>query len=334
MTPSHTLRRWLTLAAVAASVCAGSAPAAAFTSLSIFGDSLSDTGNVFLATAGTQPPPGQPYAGGAFSNGPLWTDLLASSLGFAAASNPSLAGGTNYAWAGARTNGGSIPSTQVQVLNNAVGYWGGIAADPTGLYVLVAGGNDMRDARTAFPSNSATDQAGRQTAANTAASALTSTLQVMAAKGVKNVLLSSLPDLGNTPEAVSLGVVAASTDASLRFNTAMSGVVNAALGLGLNVSFLDMAGVANAIRNDALFNSGAIYGITNVLTPCAGFTGSTGVACNVSAFSDALHPSARTHLFIAAAAVAAVPEPAPLLLMAAGLVVLAAARRRRAAATR
>jgi phospholipase/lecithinase/hemolysin len=331
-TPTFT--RWLQAAAfVGATLCAQGAHAA-FTSLSIFGDSLSDTGNVFAFSAGTQPPPGQPYAGGGFSNGPLWTDLLATSLGFAAAANPSLAGGTNYAWAGARTNGGSIPSTQVQVLNTGAGFWGGVAADPTGLYVLVAGGNDMRDARTAFPTNSAADQAGRQAAANTAASALTSTLSAMAAKGVKNVLLSSLPDLGNTPEAVALGVVAASTDASSRFNVAMTGVVSAAIGLGLNVSFLDMAGVANAIRNDALFNGGAVYGITNVLTPCAGFTGSTGISCNVSAFSDALHPSARTHLFIAAAAVTAVPEPAPMAMLAAGVLVLLAVSRRRAAATR
>ena len=334
MTPSTTLRRWLTLAAVAASVCVGSAPAAAFTSLNIFGDSLSDTGNVFIFSGGTQPPAGQPYAGGGFSNGPLWTDLLAVSLALPAGGNASLLGGTNYAWAGARTNGGSIPSTQVQVLNNSAGFWGGVAADPTGLYVLVAGGNDMRDARTAFPSNSAADQASRQTAADTAAAALKSTLTVMAGKGVKNVLLSNLPDLGNTPEAAALGVVAASSDASMRFNTAMTGVVTAAIGLGLNVSFLDMAGIATAIRNDALLNGGSVYGITNALFPCAGFTGSNGAACSVSAFSDALHPSAAVHQIFAASALAAVPEPAAVLLMAVGLLVLlAVARRRTAAAT-
>jgi len=331
-TPS--LTRWLQAAAfVGATLCAQSAHAA-FTSLNIFGDSLSDTGNVFVFSGGAQPPAGQPYFGGGFSNGPLWTDLLAVSLALPAGGNASLLGGTNYAWAGARTNGGSIPSTQVQVLNNSAGFWGGVAADPTGLYVLVAGGNDMRDARTAFPTNSVADQAGRQAAATTAATALTTTLAAMAGKGVKNVLLSNLPDLGNTPEAAALGVVAASTDASARFNTAMSGVVTAALGLGLNVSFLDMAGIATAVRNDALFNAGAVYGITNVLFPCAGFTGSNGAACNISAFSDTLHPSARTHEIFATAAIAAVPEPAAVLLMAVGLLVLlAVARRRGAAAT-
>ena len=38
-----------------------------FTSQFTFGDSLSDNGNLFAFTFGTQPPP--PYVGGRFSNG-------------------------------------------------------------------------------------------------------------------------------------------------------------------------------------------------------------------------------------------------------------------------
>ena len=64
-----------------------------------FGDSLSDTGNVYLATGGTLP--GTPYFPGRFSNGPIWIDYLARSLGLPI--TPSLAGGTNFAYGGADT---------------------------------------------------------------------------------------------------------------------------------------------------------------------------------------------------------------------------------------
>lgn len=321
----------------AAIVGAVPAQAASYTSLHIFGDSLSDTGNVYLYSSGALPPAAQPYAYGGFSNGLLWTDILANGLGHPGAAAPSLIpGGTNYAWAGARTNGGSTPTTLVQTFGPGAGFWGDVAADPNGLYVLVAGGNDMRDARTAFPGQTQADADGRQAAANAAAASLSTSLQGMAAKGVKNVMLANLPDLGATPEAMAMGqgTVLASSDASARFNAAMSGVVTAAGGLGLNVTFLDLAGIATGIRNDALLNGGATYGITNVFYPCAGFQGSNGTACDISAFSDALHPSARAHEVFGAAALAAVtavPEPETALLFAFGLAGLMAWSRRRAA---
>lgn len=311
---------------------AAALPASAYTSVTIFGDSLSDTGNVFVYTGGATP--AAPYVGGGFSNGPIWTDLIAAGLGSAAGTQASLMGGSNYAWGGARTNGGSLPSILVQVGASNAGFWGNIPADPTGLYIVVGGGNDMRDARSSFSGNTAADQAGRQAAAQAAIASLQTALQMIAAKGGKNVLLSNVPDLGNTPEAQSMGaaVVAASSDASARFNALVPGLISSAQGYGLNVSFFDMAATAAAIRSDALNNGGAIYGITNVLYPCAGFPGNVGTSCAVSAFSDALHPSAVTHAIFAATVLAAVPEPASVLLMAVGLAGVLVARRRRSAA--
>ncbi|RZL29482.1 MAG: PEP-CTERM sorting domain-containing protein, partial [Rubrivivax sp.] len=90
---------------------------------------------------------------------------------------------------------------------------------------------------------------------------------------------------------------------------------------------------AAAVRTDALTNGGNVYGITNATTPCGSFTGSIGISCSVSQFSDALHPSAISHQMMAAAALAAVPEPQTYGLMALGLGVIGAvARRRRVAA--
>lgn len=325
---STPLRRLGATLLAAGSMLAGAAHAQ-YTSLTIFGDSLSDTGNVFTATGGTQPPPSQPYAGGGVSNGPLWTDLLATSLGQPAAGQPSLLGGTNYAWAAARTVGGTVPSIDVQVTTTGAGFWGGVPVDPTGLYVLVAGGNDMRDARSSFPTDSPEDQASRQAAAAAAAANLRDVLSKLATRGVRNVLLGNLPNLGYTPEAAGLNLVAASADASTRFNAEFPSLLDAGRSFGLNMMFVDFAGLGTAVRNDALFNNGATYGLTNALFPCAGFTGSNGASCSVSMFSDALHPSAATHALMAQAALAAVPEPATWLSLALGLALLPVLARRR-----
>ena len=74
-----------------------------------FGDSLTDTGNVSLATLGMVPAP--PYADRSFSNGPVWAQDLAQSLGLPAL-KPSLAGGTDFAYGGAETG-----QTPVHTLN-------------------------------------------------------------------------------------------------------------------------------------------------------------------------------------------------------------------------
>jgi outer membrane lipase/esterase len=315
---------------LAASVLAGSvagASAATFTGITIFGDSLSDTGNILAATGGTLPT--APYFAGRFSDGAVWTDYLAGGLGFAATA--SLMGGQNYAFGGARTGTGANPPG---LLAQTGGLWAPSvagAADRKRLYVLVGGGNDMRDARTAFQTDSAADEAGRQAAAELAATQLTQSLGVLAANGARTVLLGNLPDLGRTPEAMALGLVDASTDATERFNALLPSVIAAGTSFGLKMRFVDFIGVANAVFDDATMNGGATYGITNVLTPCGTFQGSIGTACSVSAFSDALHPSTRVHQLFGEAAIRAsmVPEPQTYALMALGLALVGWRVRRR-----
>ncbi|WP_422011210.1 SGNH/GDSL hydrolase family protein [Roseateles sp.] len=320
---THPIRRTVAGAALAALTALFAGPAAAdgFSTAYFFGDSLSDTGNIFTLTGGTQPV--APYYPGRYSNGPVWTEYLAAGIGHAEASKAVLQGGNNFAYGGALTGGGSIPSVLSQVTSfvNRPG-----AADPNALYVVVAGGNDMRAARSGNPANIGA-------AAVTATNNLKTALGLLAAEGAKNVLVANLPDLGWTPEAVALGLTGVSTQASNAFNELMGGVVSYGQGLGLTMSFFDLAGLSAAVHNDALNNGGATYGITNVTTPCGAFSGSVGISCSVSQFSDALHPSALSHQFMGAAALAAVPEPATYGLMALGLGVVGfMARRRRAAA--
>lgn len=317
-----------------------------FSSLFIFGDSLSDTGNLIHPGPGGATRPAifsGPYDGGRFSNGPLWVEGLATGLGLSGQASSFLTGGNNYAFAGSQT--GTIPLTGDQIpglLTQSFGFWGGThtAADPNALYVVVAGGNDMRDARSAFSGTTTFDELGRQTAAATAVSNIKTTIDFLASLGAKNFLVASIPDLGYTPEAILLSLatttpslIAASSDATARFNALMPTLVGWGTHAGLNMSFLDLDGL-----NRGILANPASFGITSTDSPCAGFanplTGTVGTTnCANSLFSDVLHPSAYTHSLIASAAlkVLGVPEPGSLALFGLGALALVVVRRRKTA---
>jgi outer membrane lipase/esterase len=319
----------LAAALVPAAVQAGAGPT--FSDLVIFGDSLSDTGNLSLASGGYYPTAGtgQPYYGGGYSNGKLWTEYLATGLGQAGDAAPYLVGGNNFAWAGARTGTGGTPAG---LLDQTTLWAATRVADPNALYVLVGGGNDMRDARTAAPGNSALEQSFRKISAEAAVANLKGSLGVLAAAGAKNVLVSNLPDLAFTPEAMLTGVTAASGDASLQFNQLMPSLLSYGASVGLSMTFLDLNGAFSVFRADP-----GAFGITNINSACAGFAFSAGASCDTSLFSDVLHPSARAQQLMADAAFSAlgvspVPEPQTVALMLAGLVTVVSISRRRARA--
>ncbi|VEP13134.1 conserved hypothetical protein [Hyella patelloides LEGE 07179] len=76
-----------------------------FSNLVVFGDSLSDTGNVSNATEGLIPP-SPPYGSGRFSNGDLIVDAIAESLELPENESFRL-GGNNYAFGAAETGEGT-----------------------------------------------------------------------------------------------------------------------------------------------------------------------------------------------------------------------------------
>ncbi len=356
-------------------------PSTTYSGLVIFGDSISDTGNVLSLTntfTPATPFPVFPGAEGRFSNGPVWTEHLAAGLGFASSANPSnlfynpaapnsslpafipsgvlpigALGGQNFSFGGARTgrdgsagNGTGLLGQLVAWDNPASIVVGGPltrAADPNALYVVVAGANDLRDFRSGVAG--APDP-------TTVAGNVVGALNLLANAGARHFLISSLPDLGLTPEAASLGLVAQSTAATLEFNSALSSlagsfeaVFNPANGVDLDIRMLDFFGLVNQIAADATNNDGLIYGITNITTPCivpAGpgayfVPGATGPECGSASFSDDLHPSAASHALLGDLAVqvatAPVPEPAEYAMLIAGLLVVGTiVRRRRAVA--
>ena len=80
-----------------------SAQTGSFSSLFVFGDSLSDSGNAFVPTGGAIPA-SPPYLNGRFSNGPIWVEHLAPALGF------TFNGATDFAIGGAETGATALPN--------------------------------------------------------------------------------------------------------------------------------------------------------------------------------------------------------------------------------
>jgi len=121
--------------------------------LLVFGDSLSDGGNA-RAVLGDGAFPCPPHWANRRCDGPLWVERLAAGLGLPPLL-PSLAGGTNHAYGGARSGLGTSPKGLPNLLSQVEGVLReGVGADalapaapiPSILVVLRAGANDYLDA--------------------------------------------------------------------------------------------------------------------------------------------------------------------------------------------
>ena len=288
------------------------ASAARFRELIVFGDSLSDTGNVLRSTdvPTLDPVPvSPPYFMGRFSNGPVWVERLAETLGLAL--QPSLDGGTNFAFGGAeigsetedlfeRDIGVLIPSLQQQVeAFLAADFFGVEKVDPAALYVLWGGPNDLRDAL-----HTPTDPLAE---ALTAVDELAGAIAELADVGAVYFLVPNVPDLGKTPESLALGAAAQATAASTAFNNALTSTLDALEAEHNIVIFrLDTFAWLDEVLADP-----AAFGFTNVTDACLDgdpFTGGS-VCANPAAhlFWDELHPTAAGHTLLATLAAAALP---------------------------
>ena len=173
-----------------ASLSPANADDTAFSELIVFGDSLSDTGNVYWATQ-FQLPPSPLYFDGRFSNGPVWHEVLAERLGIAPAT-PNLIGGTNYAWGGAETGSGmSLFGTPN--LGDQIGLYLAISTPrPRQLFVVAGGGNDILPPGPIRPPE--------EIVAN-----IVSHVETLVGAGAQSVLVINIPALEKTPEITALG---------------------------------------------------------------------------------------------------------------------------------
>ncbi|MEO8000043.1 MAG: SGNH/GDSL hydrolase family protein, partial [Gemmatimonadaceae bacterium] len=316
------VRRFAVGGSLAVTSLAFALPAAAQapTSITFFGDSFVDTGNGDILAAlllGTDLTPSPPYALGRASNGLVWADYLAQAFGRPQDAVASLLGGRNYAIGTATTGLAGYAGAPVGMLAQYAGQSGPL--DPTGLYVLFGGANDLIG--YAGLSGAALDAAIQTSVGNIGA-----IVQGLYLQGARNFLIPNLPDVGLTPYALNTpGASAVLSSSTLQFNAYLAqGLAGAsATYTGANFMSLNLYNLYQNIRMDVA-NGGPNYGFTNTTIPCLVVP----VSCSDAVFADALHPTTRAHKLIADAAyarvmygvdVAVVPEPATVLLVGCGL---------------
>jgi phospholipase/lecithinase/hemolysin len=156
-----------------------------YTSLTVFGDSLVDAGNIAVYTGGTTPDPALGYFSGRFTNGYDYVDLLSIDL-FGTPTAPSLLGGTNFAFGGARaTTTSGVPDLSEQFAMFQGYLAGGGSIDTNGLYVLNFGGNDIFNLPDGYPT---IDLALRAASASIAGA-----VQSLNDLGVRNIFVTDFP---------------------------------------------------------------------------------------------------------------------------------------------
>ena len=285
----------LTVAATAA--MASAANAQSYGRLVVFGDSLSDNGNLFVASGGTQPP-SPPYFQGRFSNGPVFTELLGFTAGRSAAGAPRT-GSINYAYGGARTDSSAFPPG---MRNQLLQYTsGGGTFSSTDLVSVLGGANNIFQAFPGAAASPSTAQSTMQAVAVAAAADVNFIVNSIAGAGAGTILVSNLPSLGITPQfsasnpAVGAQGSALADFAGTTFNSALlTGLTNvAAARPNTNNILVDLYKIGATLAG----NPGA-FGLTNVTAPC--FNGVTVCATpGTYLYWDGVHPTAAGHQLLA-----------------------------------
>jgi phospholipase/lecithinase/hemolysin len=267
-----------------------------------FGDSLTDTGNVSIATLGMVPV-SPPYADRSFSNGPVWVQDLATDLGIPQL-NPSLAGGTDFAYGGAETGQTSIHtlnptdlmSQYMQFLQQSP------SPVPGSLYAMWIGSNDVLD----IANNTSLTPAQQQMAVSDAVNNEMAVIGGLVSHGAQNLLVLNVANLGITPYEQERGTATAQAATSLSslYDSDLAAALQPLEASGaLRVDLVDTFSVLDGVKANP-----AAYGFTDVNDPVwtGGLTSSTsgtlrasGPAQSQSLFFDSLHPTAQAHSLLA-----------------------------------
>jgi uncharacterized protein (TIGR03437 family) len=268
-----------------------------FTQFVVFGDSLSDNGNLYYGTTLLGlPTPGPPsYATGEYTDGTnsvppttgplgLWIEQLAPKLNLPVPQPfADGKGGTNYAVAGALTgeNPAFSPTTisAIPGLTDQLNLF--LAANPTpavnALYAFWGGANDI------FGGVSPT----------TAASNVQGNINTLATLGAKYFLWANLPLVGEVPEYIGTANRIPFDQASMAYNQAQTAAIAQlkAAHPGITIILLDAYSLFLSIGLNT-----STYGFVNITSPAQGMTN---VNPNTYLFWDMLHPTTVGHGYVA-----------------------------------
>jgi phospholipase/lecithinase/hemolysin len=295
----------------------------AFSQIIVFGDSLSDTGNVRQRTnaksggAVDYPSHTFNYDNGRFTNDDatdpashtyfgVWHEQLARTFFGISPATFSLSGGLNYAFGGATTMDGThdevavtTPFGDVVITIDDMGkqmddYLGSHVVDPAALYIVWGGSNDIRNDDT--PAN-VTAAAARDTAL----------VSRLAQAGAKYILVPNVAPIGDVPRyADDPATVAAKNRASADFRaeldvdlTSLKSTL-AAQGFTPTIYRADIW--ADTVR---IFSNGPRFGFTNITSPCQ----NSGSSPDQYIFWDDKHPTTAAHFRLAKTAFDAMANP-------------------------
>ena len=293
-------------------------PLPAFSQIIVFGDSLSDTGNVrdrvddksgglvdypsgtfnysdgrFTNSSDTDPP-STTYVG-------VWHEQLARTFLTLPAATHSLGGGFNYAFGGATTEDGTHEEVAISpplfgditITIDDMGkqmddYLAGHMIDPAALYIVWGGANDLRNDEN--PAN--------VTATAARATALVSTL---AQAGAKYIMVPNLPPLGTIPRyaneparIITLNAASADYRAELDANLDALEIALASQGFTPTIYRVDVW-----THNVRIYINPAEFGFIDVTNPSQD---RSGVNPDQYVFWDDKHPTTAGHFQIAKSA--------------------------------
>lgn len=300
--------KWVTAACTLLFV--GWVQAIPFDHVYVFGDSLSDSGNVFALSGGAAPV-SPPYAG-QFSNGDVWVPQFAERAGLAV-NNFYAAGGLggvgtveNFALGGASAGSGNAVDPRLFGLAEQVATASALGIDDEALVVVWAGANDI-----IYGTLSATDSAA----------AVLASIDALAGFGGSHFLVINIPNIGLTPLAIGAGTAVQMTEKSQLFNDTLAAGLSARA--SLDIETYDAEAALSRLVADVGSGSFTAYG------PC--LPAPTAPEClspdtqGAVIFWDAIHPTTAVHGIVADDLAAMLPLPGSLALFLSGLVLVRSA---------
>jgi len=259
--------------------------------LFIFGDSLSDIGNLYQKTNG-QVPLSPPYFDGRFSNGAVAVETLTQQLGLPISLT------TNFAIGGARTDRTNLadiasinfkPGGLLDEIDQFKANASQLGAGAEDIYLVWAGANDFLKLLDTPPADSTT-------LITDAINNIVSSVTTLIGSGAKNILVAELPNLGLTPLVARQGQAQALaiTQLTQKFNTDLATALNNLESASPNRNII--LSDTFKVSNDIAANPSA-YGFTNITDPLI----QNLTAANPSGyfFWDDFHPTTQGHSIFA-----------------------------------